>query len=84
VLFLLHKYIMFATVDEKTRQDRLTICNECSEYVSRLRSCKQCGCYMPAKATFLKSECPLDKWKDKSPQSTDLISFLESEITKHW
>ena len=74
---------MFATVDEKTRQDRLSVCKECSEYVSRLRSCKQCGCYTPAKVTFLKSQCPLDKWNLTAP-TIDIISLLEQEITKHW
>lgn len=74
---------MFATVNEKIRQERLTVCSSCTEYITRLRSCKQCGCYMPAKATFLKSVCPLDKWTESSPQ-TDIISLLEQEITKHW
>lgn len=41
---------------------RLNICQNCSEYIFQTTQCKQCGCFMLAKAMFAFSECPLNKW----------------------
>jgi len=39
---------------------RLEICGTCSEYKDC--KCSQCGCFMPFKARFQVSICPLNKW----------------------
>lgn len=40
--------------------ERLSICNGC-EFL-KLKICKQCGCFMPAKTKLAKAECPIGKW----------------------
>ena len=42
---------------------RMDICKECDRYNSKVKSCKECGCFMPAKVLLKKSFCPLLKWK---------------------
>jgi ribosomal protein L32 len=74
---------MFKTVSEQVKQERLDICKGCDEFSSALRSCKQCGCYMPAKAMFANSTCPLNKWAESEP-GTDLINKLEEMILASW
>lgn len=40
---------------------RLATCKSC-EYFTRLRRCKQCGCFMDAKTKIEIAKCPIDKW----------------------
>lgn len=74
---------MFKTVNQQVKLDRLAICETCTEFSSRFSSCKQCGCYMPAKATFAVSTCPLGKW-DSAPAGQDLINKIEEMILESW
>jgi hypothetical protein len=74
---------MFKTVNHEVKTQRLAICATCTEFNTRFSSCKQCGCYMPAKATFAISECPLEKW-GTSPAGTDLINKIEELILESW
>ena len=82
-LFHGYKYIMFKTVNQQVKSSRLAVCENCDEFSKRFSSCKQCGCYMPAKATFAISECPLGKWSN-SPAGTDLINKIEEMILESW
>lgn len=74
---------MFKTVNEQTKLTRLSICSTCEEYSARIKTCKQCGCYMPAKAMFATSTCPVDKWTNAEPGSS-LINQLEEMIVASW
>lgn len=48
-------------VDPETRIERINICTDC-EYLSKIKTCKRCGCFMPLK-TWLKDDiCPINKW----------------------
>jgi hypothetical protein len=42
-------------------KERMIICTDCSEYSSKFKMCRQCGCVMPIKA-LLDVECPINKW----------------------
>lgn len=74
---------MFKTVSEQTKQERLNICKTCTEFTVSMRTCKQCGCYMPAKAMFAESNCPINLW-DKAEPGTSLINQLEELILQSW
>jgi len=41
---------------------RLEICQECEFYIKTARICGKCKCFMPLKARFRKSTCPIGKW----------------------
>jgi len=61
-------------VSAQIRSDRLAVCRDCEHYVEKTASCGPlvkealtdsplCGCFMPAKARFKVSSCPLGKWQ---------------------
>lgn len=74
---------MFKTVSEQVKQQRLDICKSCVEYNSAMRTCRQCGCYMPAKAMFAAIACPINNWQE-AEAGTDLINKLEEMIMASW
>lgn len=41
---------------------RMAICNECPALIQLTRTCRKCGCYMPAKTILAEAECPIGKW----------------------
>lgn len=43
------------------RDTRLNICNSC-EFLSSIKFCKKCKCFMPVKTYFKKLKCPIGKW----------------------
>lgn len=45
---------------EKEAIRRVTICSECKSNVNNV--CKQCNCWIPAKARSLVENCPISKW----------------------
>lgn len=53
----------FETVDEKTQQERFSICKSCEFFRSSISQCKKCGCYMPAKTWLAEQVCPEGKWE---------------------
>ncbi len=42
--------------------ERLKICGSCDDYNSTIKTCKVCGCLMPAKVLIKQGKCPVDKW----------------------
>lgn len=49
------------SADTTDRTYRIEICNQC-EFLTELKFCNKCNCFMPIK-TYLKSKkCPLSKW----------------------
>lgn len=47
--------------DHTLVEHRMATCASC-EYFTRLRRCKQCGCFMDAKTKLAIAKCPIDKW----------------------
>ena len=74
---------MFKTVDQKIKQERMTICRSCEYLNHSFSTCHECGCYMPAKATFASTECPQGKWKESEP-GQNLINTIEEMILESW
>ena len=44
-------------------EGRMTVCKECDRYNSKVKFCKECNCFMPAKTLWTGMVCPLDKWE---------------------
>jgi len=42
-------------------KQRYEICKGC-EYLTKLRFCGQCGCFMPLKVRIESVSCPIKKW----------------------
>ena len=54
---------MFAFVATKPEaEERFKICQECDK-MSIMKTCKLCGCFMPAKVKFRQVSCPDGKWQ---------------------
>lgn len=52
--------IIFVTKNElKLRAD---ICKKCDLYNKMIKTCDECGCFMPIKRKFRRFYCPLNKW----------------------
>ncbi len=73
---------MLKTVNNQVKQQRMEICQDCESFTS-FRTCKQCGCYMPAKAMLAIAECPMGKWKESEP-GQNLINKIEEMILESW
>jgi len=74
---------MLKTVSEETKLYRMAICNSCDELNTTVKTCKKCGCYMPAKTTFANTSCPLGKWQTAEP-AQNLINKIEEMILDSW
>ena len=48
--------------EKQSAADRYNTCKECDSFFKRIRVCKECLCYMPAKVMWNLATCPLDKW----------------------
>lgn len=46
--------------------DRIKLCQECPD-LNKLRMCKHCGCFMPAKVRLKSASCPIGKWGPVDP-----------------
>lgn len=47
---------------DETYEKRINICKECPRLIQSTKQCKECGCFMTAKARLDHSSCPLGKW----------------------
>lgn len=41
---------------------RMSICKNCENFLSVMKVCQKCGCFMPAKTKFMIATCPVGKW----------------------
>lgn len=49
-------------VSKDVAQSRYDICKACPKLIQPTKQCSECGCFMKAKVTMAKAECPLHKW----------------------
>jgi hypothetical protein len=49
-------------VTDEIKQQRLDICNSCEFLFTPTMQCKKCGCFVTAKTSVAKFECPIKKW----------------------
>jgi len=40
---------------------RMNVCQKCPAF-TKMKTCKECGCFMPAKVRLENAKCPLGKW----------------------
>lgn len=43
-------------------EGRYNICKECPFLNDITKTCKECGCFMPAKTKLKEATCPVGKW----------------------
>lgn len=48
--------------DESVVVIRIQTCEECPRLFRPTQQCKECGCFVKAKARLRTSQCPLGKW----------------------
>lgn len=48
--------------DTPTSLKRLEICQTCASFVTPIKMCKECHCFMPWKTKFTDAVCPVGKW----------------------
>jgi hypothetical protein len=51
----------YILVDHATASQRADICNSC-EFLTQLRRCQRCGCFIDGKTKLEGAKCPIDKW----------------------
>lgn len=51
------------TVDDATKEQRLSICKSCEYLFDATQQCRKCGCFVHAKTALANSGCPISKWK---------------------
>lgn len=49
-------------VSEQKRDERLSVCNSCSQFNKESKRCYMCGCFMEHKIKFKSAQCPLSLW----------------------
>jgi membrane protease subunit (stomatin/prohibitin family) len=49
----------YGELEEANR--RLSVCYKCPSF-TKVKTCKECGCFMVAKTRLKDATCPLDKW----------------------
>jgi ribosomal protein L32 len=64
--FLNHMMNGFRPVNNSVRQERLDICKKCELYQESNKTCKECGCYLEIKTSWVSESCPEGKWGPES------------------
>lgn len=49
-------------VGTQVREERMSICRVCPEFIELTSQCKKCGCFMNVKTKLTNASCPLGKW----------------------
>jgi hypothetical protein len=49
-------------VPSDVARERYAICKGCVEFNNILKTCRKCGCFMPAKSKIIFAACPEGKW----------------------
>lgn len=69
-------------VSDEVYNERTKICSECDHFDPEQNRCKECGCFIPAKAKMILDGCPLSKWtEDKDSWDKQFESIIQ-EIEK--
>lgn len=49
-------------LSHETAKSKYSICLTCEQFYPRLKLCKNCFCFMPAKVRVIGTHCPEGKW----------------------
>lgn len=41
---------------------RLEVCKRCPAFDAKMKRCRDCGCFMPAKVQLRNAKCPQGRW----------------------
>ena len=60
-------------IEDELASERLAICKDCPRIRKSSMTCKECGCFMPAKVKLPNAFCPIGKWQavEEEPQSAE-------------
>lgn len=47
---------------EEESDARYSLCKACPKFNPGVKTCQECGCFMPAKTRLKLATCPLGKW----------------------
>lgn len=67
-------------VSDEIYNERTKICSECDRFDPEQNRCKECGCFIPAKAKMILDSCPLEKWKADQESWNQEFSNIINEI----
>jgi hypothetical protein len=47
---------------EEDSSFRYSLCQACPKFNNGVKTCQECGCFMPAKTKLQGATCPIGKW----------------------
>jgi Family of unknown function (DUF6171) len=47
---------------QEVGKERITVCLRCDQFSKLNKTCRVCGCFMPAKVRMKEKKCPLGNW----------------------
>jgi len=47
---------------EQESEERYSLCKACPKFNAGVKTCQECGCFMPAKVRLKLATCPIGKW----------------------
>jgi len=69
-------------VSDETYNERIMTCRGCDKYDELENRCRECGCYVPAKAKIILDSCPLNKWKEENSNWENIFQEIVTEINQ--
>lgn len=73
-------------VSDDVYRKRLETCKNCDKFDKSQDRCRECGCFVPAKAKFVLDSCPLNKWTFNDSEweeiFTNIINDMEEKNEK--
>jgi len=70
--------ILFVT--DEVQRERMLVCRSCDKYDELQNSCKECGCYLPAKTKVILDSCPLGKWTEDKDAWEEKFKQITEEL----
>lgn len=70
--------ILFVT--DEVYKERMMTCKGCDKYDELENRCKECGCFLPAKAKIILDSCPLGKWKEEDGKWEETFSDIMNNM----
>ena len=60
-------------VSKEAKDQRLSICEQCPEFIKLTSQCKKCGCIMKLKTKLALASCPIGKWSIEEEMTIENI-----------
>lgn len=46
----------------EVKKERYHLCKSCDRFNNTVKTCNECGCFMPMKTLMVREKCPIGKW----------------------